>query len=107
MHEPVRQLAVVGEQHEAGAVDVEPPDRVQTRRRLDELDHLRPALRVVGGRHHPGRLVDQVVLELLGCDRRAVDLDLVVGVHVAGGVGHDPAVHPDPATGHEPLGVAA
>jgi hypothetical protein len=79
MGEPVREVAVIGEQERSGRVGVEAADRNDARRVLDELDHSRPALGIAGGRDHAGGLVQEHVGERLELDRPAVDLDAVSG----------------------------
>ena len=69
MGEPVRERAVVGEQDQAGGVDVEPPDRVEPPRSADERDDRRAALGIGRGGDDPGRLVQRDD-DALG-DRRA------------------------------------
>ena len=61
--EPVGQLAVVGEQQQALGVEVEAAHREHPGLVGHQLDHGRPALGVVGGGDHAGRLVQQVVDE--------------------------------------------
>ena len=81
MREPVRQRAVVGEQQRTGRVGVEPPDRDDTLRHVDQLDDRRTPLRIAGGRDRSGRLVEQRVGQLLGRHGLAVDLDAVACRH--------------------------
>ena len=50
--EPVGEVAVVGEQQQALGVGVEAPDREHPGLGRHEVDHGRPALRVVGGGDH-------------------------------------------------------
>src|SRR5690606_748076 len=96
--QPVREVAVVGEQAEPLGGAVESAHRVAAGPAGHEVDDGRPPLRVRGGRDHTPRLVEQVVDEALaGADADAVDLDDVrVGVGTVAEDGHL-AVDPDPA----------
>ena len=60
VREAMGELAVVGEQDQAGGVDVETAHRVQAGVARHERDDRRAALRVAGGRDHAARLVDRV-----------------------------------------------
>ena len=73
----MRERPVVRQQQDAGRVGIEPADRHDAGRVIDELDDRRPALRVAGGRHDSGRLVQQHVREPLQLDALSVDLDAV------------------------------
>ena len=77
VREPVGELAVVGEQEHTGRVGVEPADRDDARRMVDEVDDRRPAARVARRRDDPGRLVQEHVGELLLRERLPVELDPV------------------------------
>ncbi len=68
--EAVGQLAVVGEQQQAGRVGVEPADRVEARLALDQADHRRPRSGLLRGRDDAGRLVDRPDLTRLRADQR-------------------------------------
>ena len=80
MGEALGQGAVVGEDEQPFAVGVEPPHREDARFVGHELDHGGPVLRVVRGRDHPSRLVQEVVDQpgQHGQDH-AVETDLVDG----------------------------
>ena len=58
--QPVGELAVVGEQQQAGRVGVEAPDGVQALAAADERDDGRAPLRILGGRDVAGGLVERV-----------------------------------------------
>ena len=109
VHEPVGQLAVVGQQDQAAGCRRR-AGRPGYRRAAEshQVDHLWPPLRVVGGGHHADRLVDEVVLERLGRYRlrRRPSTSFGRPTSRAGSV-TPPAVHAHAAGGHEPLGVAA
>ena len=75
VREPVRELAVVREQEDAGRVCVEAPDRDDARLVLDELDDGRPPLRVARGRHDPGGLVEEDVGDALREEEPPVEVD--------------------------------
>jgi uncharacterized protein with GYD domain len=79
MREPVRELAVVGEQERSGRVGVQPPDGDDPRGMLDELDDGGPALWVAGGGDHARGLVEEHVGERLELDSPPVELDPVPG----------------------------
>ena len=67
VREAVGEVAVVGQQDQAGGVGVEAADRVEPRAgRVDELDDGRAAVGVLGGRDDAARLVDQPDRALLG-----------------------------------------
>ena len=96
MGEPVGELAVVGQQQQPGRVGVEAADRVEPGRRVDQLDHRRPAARLARGRDDAGRLVDRPDLARLGADRAAVDPHVVALPDVPRRVGDDLAADGDP-----------
>ena len=78
----VGELAVVGQDQEAGAVEVEPADAVQPRLRrvLDEVDRARAPLGIAVGADGSARLEEHDVDMLLRpAQRTPVDLDLVDG----------------------------
>src|SRR3954454_8939226 len=60
VRELVREVAVVGQQDQAGRVVVEPSDRVQALFTGHERDDRAPVLRVLDGRDDVRRLVDEV-----------------------------------------------
>ena len=62
VRQPKRQLAVVGEQHEAFGVDVEAPDGIHAPRRVHQLDDGGPALGIVRGADDAERLVERDVV---------------------------------------------
>jgi len=95
--QPVGELAVVGEEDQAGGVGVEPADRIQPLGPTDELDHRRPPLRIARGRDDARRLVDRVhdAPDRVGADPPAVDRDVVVRVDAAGRVEHRLTADPD------------
>ena len=59
MGQPVGELAVVGEQNEPGAVDVEPAHRVEAKRRADQPHHGPAALGIGRGRDDTERFVER------------------------------------------------
>ena len=76
MRQQLGELAVVGEHQQAFGVEVEPADRERPRLGRHELDHRRPALRIVRGRDVARGLVQQPVhARLVDDDRHAVDDD--------------------------------
>ena len=107
MREPVGKLAVVGQQQQAGGVDVEAPDRIEAGSRLDQLDDGLARARLVSGGDDAGRLVDRPHLVRLRLHPPPVHKHLRVLADVAGRVGHDLAADRDPAGGDDLLGRAA
>ena len=104
----VGELAVVREHQQALGVGVEAADREDPRVGRHVVEHRPAPVRVLGGGHHPGRLVEQVVHEIgPRPDRCAVDLDQVVfGVDAATEPG-DLAVDRHLSGGDQLLGGAA
>ena len=86
MRQAVGELAVVGEQDQAGAVDVEPSDRVQAQpARWREPDDGRPSVCVARARDHPDGLVQRVQHPRLGArERPPVERDAAAVVDVTG-----------------------
>jgi len=108
VREPVRELAVVGEQEQPGRVRVQAADRVEPLAAAHERDDRRAPLRVLRGADVAGRLVERIdhVAALEG-DPGAVDRDRVLLPHVACRVAHDLATDGHAAGEHELLGGAA
>src|SRR6478752_7334250 len=107
VHQPVGELAVVGEQDQPRRVRVEPADRVQPDAAVHQVgDHGAP-MRVLHSRDDAGGLVDHVD-DVLGLERDGlpVDLDLVALPHVARRVEHDLPADRDAALAHDALGRA-
>ena len=76
MRQPVGQVAVVGQDHQPGAILVEPADGVDPLGNLGEqVDDARTARRVEVGRNVALGLVDGVIDHRLELDRLAVDRD--------------------------------
>ena len=107
MGDPLRQLPVVGQQHESRAVAVQAPDRNQRAERMrQQIHHRGTASRVRTGRQMADRLVEDHVAprpaEL--AEPRSVHPDVLerrVRAH-SGNVDHLP-VHGDPALGDHPF----
>ena len=107
MRDPLRQLPVVGQQHESRAVAVQAPDRNQRAERMrQQIHHRRTASRVRTGCQVADRLVEDHVAprpaEL--AEPRSVHPDVLerrVRAH-SGNVDHLP-VHGDPALGDHPF----
>ena len=78
MGEAVRERPVVRQQERAGRIRVEPPDRDDALRDVDEVDHRRTPCGVARRRDRPHRLVQQDVGELLRADELPVDLDAIL-----------------------------
>ena len=98
MRQPVGQLAVVGQDHQPGAVLVEPADGVDPLGDLGEqVDHAGPARGVVVGRDVALGLVHGVVDHLLELDPLAVDGDgRLLGIDPRAQLADDLAVDRDP-----------
>jgi hypothetical protein len=73
--EPVRELAVVGEQERARGVGVEAADRHDSGLGGHELDDGGPPVRVAGGGDDARGLVEEQVREALRGERASVELD--------------------------------
>ena len=73
MGEPVRELAVVRQEEDAGRVAVEPPDRHDPDVAADEVDDGRPPFGSRAVVIVAARLVEQDVAQLLLPDRATVD----------------------------------
>ena len=77
VRDPVRELAVAGEQEQPAAVGVEAADGHQPGDVGDQVTHRATALRVAHRGEHAGGLVERQRHRggQLGGDRRAVDVD--------------------------------
>jgi hypothetical protein len=107
MGETVGQLALVGQQDQAGGVDVQPPHRIQALGLRNQGYHGRAALRVAGARYDARRLVERVDDPLVRARyRAAVDRHRLAGADVASRIGDRVAVDRDPAGAHDRLGRA-
>src|SRR5262245_48555005 len=74
MHQPMREIAVVGEEQQTFAVLVESADRVNTLGDLrHEIERQRSARGIVVCAQDAARLVDEPIDELLGAYGLAVD----------------------------------
>ena len=107
VHQPVGELAVVGDQDQPGRVGVETADRIQPPLRVDQLGDRAPAPGLARGRGDPGRLVEDPHLARLGADRSPVDLHPALELDVARRVRDHLAAHPHPPGGDQRLGLAA
>ena len=109
MHEPVGQLAIVGEKEEPGRIDVQSPDRnpsVPTER-WKAIEHGRSRLRVTARGHFAGRLViaNEPVPGIGPSNQPAVDAHRVAGRRPMSQT-RGPSVDRDPARGDPALGFA-
>jgi len=101
MGQPVGELAVVGQQDQAGRVGVEPTDRVQAEPLGHQPDHGGPSLGIDRGRYHSRRLVHRIhdplpaILNELAVKRHDVRRRDVAGrVRDSGSPnGHPPRAH--------------
>lgn len=79
MEQGLGQIAVIGQQHEPLAVEIQPSDRKHAHRdSVQEILHGRATLRIVQGGHDVLRLVeDEIDIRLRRPQMLAVDLDVV------------------------------
>ena len=103
------KLAVIGQQQQAFAVEVEAPDRDDARHLLGQpVEDGRPPPRVAVGDEQSGRLVIAPQPRPLGLwQRPAVDQHVVLRTDIDRRRGQDGAIEAHPALGNEPLGIAA
>ena len=108
MRQPLSQLAVVGHQQQPFAVVIQAADWEEPLWKIDQLDHRRPALRIVGGGHDAGRLMQHHVRARADLpDWPAIHNDLVLfRVDACAGHKHDLAVHRHAAGADELLAIA-
>ena len=110
MRDPLRQLPVIGQQHESGAVAIEPADRNQRAERVrEQVHHGGTASRVRAGREVSDGLVQNQVAPRLAQppEARPVHPDVVErGVRTHPGNLHHLTVHGDAALGDHPLRAA-
>src|SRR5438445_634374 len=107
MQHPLRPRTVVGEQHEALGVLVEPTDRVKALARAKYLDDGRAPVVVVRGRNDPAGLVEHDIAVRGGRrDRAAIDFDVGIGRDLAAHLTNDLAADAHAALAHELLGRA-
>ncbi len=79
MREPIGQVAVVGRQDQAVAVQIEPPDRKQPHvLRRQQVNDSGPARGVTVGAQNANRLMDGEVDKLRPPQRHAVDANLLL-----------------------------
>ena len=104
-----RKPAVVGEQHQALGIDVEPPDGDEARQvRRQGVEDRRPPLGIAGGGDEAAGLVEQEKASALGrAEPHAVDPHVVGVGHVVGGTFERLAVHRHAASGDPGLRLAA
>ena len=109
MHEPIGQVAVVGQQQQALAVLVEPADGVDALADVrHQIDGPRPAAGIVVGAEVAARLVDQPVDELLAVQRLAIHAHGIAGFDLRAQLADDAAIRPRPGRGRSvPRNAAA
>ena len=96
MGQAVGELAVIGHDHQAGAVLIQPADRIDPLGDLgEEIDDPGPARRVEVGGHVTLGLVDGEVDDLLKPDRFAIDGDPGLGVYPGAELADDLAIDGD------------
>jgi hypothetical protein len=105
----VGQLAVVGQDHEAGAVLIEPSDRVDALGDLrQQVDHPRPAGGVTVGRDVTLRLVHGIVNQPLLEDVLAIHGDCCLGgIDARAQLADDLAINRDPPLADKLLALPA
>jgi hypothetical protein len=79
VHQPDREIAIVGEEDQAPAIQIEPADRKDAGRPLRKaIDHTGAAAVVADAGEHSDRLVQQQIgMSRRRSDRLTVDRDLV------------------------------
>jgi hypothetical protein len=107
----VAEVAVVGEQDQAGRILVEPTDGVDAPALgiVDQIDRARARLAPIVGAQHAARLVQQVVAVArgLGLEHHAVDLDaLGARIDLGAELGHDALVDRHLAGGDQLVALA-
>jgi mannose-6-phosphate isomerase len=110
VHQGHREIAVVGDEQGAARVEVEPPHRVDARRRhvAQEIVNGAPALGVAHGRDHPPGLVEDEIHGGLAHDALPVDLDASGSrVDLRPELGDDAAVDAHAPGSHQLLGGTA
>jgi len=109
VQEPVRRIAVIGEQQRALGVPVEATHGEHPLlHSLQQPGHGRSALGVGQRRHHPGRLVEQVPRGALRHRHQLpVDHHQIGGFHLGPELGHALVVDAHPSGGDEPFCVPA
>ncbi len=125
-HDPVRPFAIVGDQHQAGGVGIQPARHVQTlgTRNIDEVDD-GGVFTVAGGADHARRLVEHVIawlrrldqdegrgrgtarLRLRLLDRLPVDFNPGIVGDMTSRIGHHFPVHAHIAGTDQPLRLGA
>ncbi len=106
----VGPLAVGGQEQQPLGVAVEPAHIEEALGPVDQGERGGAAVRVTGGRHRAGRLVEHDVDVPLGSggQRPPVDRDRIAGgVGLRAGLGHDLPVDGDAARRQQPLGPAS
>jgi NDP-sugar pyrophosphorylase family protein len=95
VRQPLGQLAVVGHQQQTFAIVIQPTNREEPLWQINQLDHGGPALRIVGGGHDAGRLIQHDIRARADLPNwPAVDNDLVLlGVDACARHKHNLAVH--------------
>ncbi len=108
MGEPVGELTVIGQEDQAGRVDVEAAHRVQPQGRENQRHHRRAALGIASGGDHSEWLVDGED-DARGRlrDGPAIHFDLVGELDCPGRVGDLNTADRHPPGANQPLGFAA
>ena len=103
MRKAIGQFAVVGDQDQSFAVQIEPADSEQPDILVGhQIDHAGPAAGVAIGRHHPFGLIDGIIDPASERQRLAIDADILGGrIDPRAELGHHFAVHLDAAGGNQ------
>ena len=106
VHQPIGQVAIVGQKQEPFAGLINPAHRVNTLRNMrNQVDGEWPAGRIVIGTQIPARLVYQPVHRLFGPQRLAVNANLLFRLNLGAQDAHGLTVHADPARENQLLAM--
>jgi hypothetical protein len=98
VHDPVGEIAVIGQQQQPFRIPVEPADRVEALLRLDQFHHGLAVTLVARGGDVPPRLVEHDVPAALRADDLAIDPNFVsVWIGFGAQLGDGLAIHRDTA----------
>jgi hypothetical protein len=108
VHDPVRQLAIVGEEQEPFRIAVEPADGIEALGRVDEIHHRPPLALVAGGGDVAARLVEHDIATALRANDFAINSDGVgVGIGLAAKLRDDHTIYGNSAGYDHFLGHAS
>lgn len=108
VHDPVGEIAVIGEQHQALGGAVQPTDRIDALADIDQVHHGPAIPLVTHGGDEAGRLVEQDVARWLRSQDLSVHANLIARREYPGAkLRDDRSVHPDLPGSDHLLGAAA